>query len=538
MKKLITITIFSLILLLAACNKTETTSLRAYVNKNMEVKTTEVKFKVSYVDPEETLDNNDFTIKVSSKDDSFEEEVEIKKGREVTVTFDKLKSATEYTIDVLGTVDGKEVNLRITANKTFTTLIVGDIKEDPILIETTEDFIDMQPKKHYRLAKDIDFKGESLTPLFSAGTPFTGSFDGDGNSIKNINLTESKDVNKPYLSIFGYASKSIITNVTFDNIHINNDENSYSGIHYVGLVVSKVSNNDFEMSNITIKNSSLTIKHNVNKISTNRNLYVGLLGGSVQGKIYDIKIIDSELNVTQHGVNGSYAGTDISTTGTYVGGALGLVESDKGLGINQISVLDTTITVNINQDKLTKGSGSLYVGGVFGANRSDRKFRDIVADTKIVINHTNFIDPKNEDEEEVEIDFDKLDLIYVGGIGSVIKPNTENLYYFGEIEVNLDTQIKKVIVGLVTAQTNKSSIKVAASGSINISTDADEKTPVDYSIYNYRTNQKWDGFDDNVKLFNNPTVTVDGDLKELLGFEVIDSLDELIDSEFILNEIE
>ncbi|MFA5692425.1 MAG: hypothetical protein WC907_02315 [Acholeplasmataceae bacterium] len=528
MKKTISILSFSLILFLIGCNTTVKTNLRAYIT-NMSAKSTEVTFKVEVRDPDGELDSNEFKVVLSHEDDIKEEETTLSKGQLKTFTFQDLKRDTKYEIEVFGTKDEKLVSLTISSNKTFETLKQGDVKEDPLILTTTEEFLAMNAKKHYKLGADLDFLDESFTPLFTSGTPFTGSFDGDDHTIKNIQMTSSKDVNKPYLSIFGYASNSTIKNTNFDNIHINNDENSYTGIHYVGLIVSKVSNNNFELTNITIKNSSLTIKHNINNITTNRNLYVGLLGGSVQGKIANIDIIDSELKVTQLGLNGRYAGTDIATTGTYVGGAVGLVESDKGFGISKISVIDTEVEVIINQDKPGKGSGDLYVGGVFGANRSDRKFSEVISNTKITITHTN-------DEETEE---EKLDNIFIGGISATIKPNSENLYYYGEIKVDLTTKIKNVYASLITPITNKSSTYVLASGNITINTlDEDNKTSTTLGVYYYRNNEKWTSYDENVKVYNNPTITVDESPFDLSSYEVVTDISDYIQSEYLLSFID
>src|SRR5690606_30695400 len=254
-------------------------------------------------------------------------------------------------------------------NTAFETLAQGDTQEDPLFISTPEKFQALgdkdsgNHKRHFKLTADLDFEGAEFTPLFTSGTPFTGSVDGDGHTIKNLKITVKANVNRSYLSIFGYASRATIKNINFENILIDNNEQPYTGIHYVGVVVSKVSNNDFVMENITIDNASITIRHNINQSALNRNLYAGLVGGSLQGKLANITVTNSELNITQNAVNGTYKGNDAATAGTYVGGIAGLIEQDKGISINKLAVIDSTIDVYVNQDKKALGGGLVFVGG-------------------------------------------------------------------------------------------------------------------------------------------------------------------------------
>src|SRR5690606_7517456 len=382
-------------------------------------------------------------------------------------------------ITVVGTKNGADLQLYKSATA-FKTLAQGDEESDPITIVSVDQFRNMNAKKHYKLGADLDFNNASLSPLFTSGTPFNGTFDGNGHTIKNIQLTESNDVYKSYLSIFGYASKSKIMNVNFDNITIDNDARPYTGIHYVGIVVSKVSNNDFVLENITISNSEITLRHNINQSALNRNLYVGLVGGSLQGKLSNITVVDSSLNVTQNGVNGVYSGTDMSTAGTYIGGIAGLIEQDKGVSTSKLAVIDTEINVNVNQDKKSLGSGLLYVGGIFGANRSDKNLSELVSNAVITIDYKKHADTEAE----------KLDKIYVGGIiGSLLKAQISNVYNYGAIDVTLDAKIGEIQSALIVANTTPSASLVVAQCSINITAPETFTNTID--VYNYLSFGAW-----------------------------------------------
>ena len=60
------------------------------------------------------------------------------------------------------------------------------------------------------------------TPIGTAENPFTGTFDGNHKTIKNLALVESEaKESKAYVGFFGYAKDATIKNVTFENVYIN-----------------------------------------------------------------------------------------------------------------------------------------------------------------------------------------------------------------------------------------------------------------------------------------------------------------------------
>ena len=60
------------------------------------------------------------------------------------------------------------------------------------------------------------------TPIGTETHPFTGTFDGNGKTIKNLALVESEaKEGKAFVGFFGYAKDATIKNVTFENVYIN-----------------------------------------------------------------------------------------------------------------------------------------------------------------------------------------------------------------------------------------------------------------------------------------------------------------------------
>ena len=74
---------------------------------------------------------------------------------------------------------------------------------------------------------DIDLSAQrsltsNWTPLGSSEVPFTGVFDGNGHTIKNLILVEEEaKEGKAYIGFISYAKNATIKNVTFENAYIN-----------------------------------------------------------------------------------------------------------------------------------------------------------------------------------------------------------------------------------------------------------------------------------------------------------------------------
>lgn len=519
MKRFITLTVLLLTLVLVACTQPVKSNARAYVT-SVVANTQDASFRVEVRDPDNELEHRTFVIKIESASHGLEEVIEIPKNGVRTINFENLNRETTYAVRVLGRKAGADLELYYKSDA-VKTVKQGDVEKDPLMISTKEEFLNMDSKKHYKLTADLDFQDESFAPLFSSGAPFNGSFDGDNHTIKNINLVAESDVYKSYLSIFGYASKSTIKNIKFDNITIDNASKPYIGIHYVGIVVSKISNNEFLLDNIEITNSDVTIKHNLNQSATNRNLYIGLLGGSLQGTISNITIKDSTLNVIQNGVNGTYSGADAATTGTYIGGVVGLIEQDKGINISNIAFMDSEVNVEINQDKKSLGTGQIYIGSIFGSYRSDKNVSNLVSNGQIHVTHT-----KHQDTEDT-----KLDMLYVGGlVGSMTKASLQEAYFFGEVVATLSHPLNRVYTGLVAAQATKSGVRILGGGSILVQSSTGTQIVPTSEVYPYTWREK----SSEVKVLSTSTITIDGQLADLSGFGV-ETPDTFLTSDFIKN---
>ena len=99
--------------------------------------------------------------------------------------------------------------------------LVGDV----VSLKSLAKFVNGGNKlqgKSVKLTADIDLAGEEWTPIGNSTNTFNGTFDGNGKSIKNLNIveTEAKE-GKAYIGFFGYAKNATIKNVTFENVNLN-----------------------------------------------------------------------------------------------------------------------------------------------------------------------------------------------------------------------------------------------------------------------------------------------------------------------------
>ncbi len=103
-----------------------------------------------------------------------------------------------------------------------------------------------------RLGADIDLMNSSFAPIGTKSKPFTGVFDGNGYSIKNVNITSSGD----NVGLFGYVKGGIVKNVFLEKGTVKGESNigSLVGVNE-GLVYNSISD-----ANVVSASSATQIK--------------------------------------------------------------------------------------------------------------------------------------------------------------------------------------------------------------------------------------------------------------------------------------
>lgn len=117
------------------------------------------------------------------------------------------------------------INAIPSIDDTFAVATAEDLATIAEMVQAGENFTG----KTVTLVGDIDLSAttrnavaSNWTPIGTSDKPFTGAFDGNGYTIKNLALVESEaKEGKAYIGFFGYAKNATIKNVTFENVYIN-----------------------------------------------------------------------------------------------------------------------------------------------------------------------------------------------------------------------------------------------------------------------------------------------------------------------------
>lgn len=147
-------------------------------------------------------------------------------------SWDGVGSTADGTNDIWEFRTGDHAIAYFDNETTYTIPFTGDgTTTSPYLISTTSEFnsIGENPRwmgASFRLANNLDFS--AITPVKIGGrqVPFTGAFDGNGNELSNIVIT---DPSENYTGVFGIVSYggSGLTNLTLTNLDV-------TGANYTG----------------------------------------------------------------------------------------------------------------------------------------------------------------------------------------------------------------------------------------------------------------------------------------------------------------
>ena len=353
----------------------------ALVNSKMTLESVPTTFNVatSDVDDEQTVEfvynavpgGEDKTITVNGENYYYAGMNYVFAGSNVTLTYDiqtSLNSSTNYatvnnTISDVPVRENYRTNIvgnLLTSTTDYEIIVDADFNANDYTVEdgasyltisTAEELVKVAEEiaagnEEYTsimLGGDIDLAELALTrsavtsnwtPVGTEEKPFTGMFDGNGYTIKNLALveTEAKE-GKAFIGFFGYAKNATIKNVTFENVYINipclDIDHSQGHIGAVAgslegtcliedvtvkgditVYATQTANGASRVAvvaggnsygNVTMKNVHVIANEGSSLIANNN---TGALAGQLQGKIY-FENCSSNINVT---VNKFFAG--------------------------------------------------------------------------------------------------------------------------------------------------------------------------------------------------------------------------------------
>ncbi len=226
--------------------------------------------------------------------------------------------------------NGLEIGITVTAGAK----VEGDgSAEDPFEVPDATTLGIMVPilasngTYHFRQTATIEF---TEADLIIDITEFTGSYDGNGFTVKNYNFsTEASDYP---VGMFGKINGGSVTNLTISDSKVTSG-NTIAG---TGIVAGEITNSA-TISNVTVENC--TVKNNV-----------GNIGGAV-GKVTGASSVESV----------TVSGTEVTTAQGSAGGVVGIMPDEDSV-IAAPVVKNTTVT---SGETVSDGENEVFNGGVF-----------------------------------------------------------------------------------------------------------------------------------------------------------------------------
>ena len=288
------------------------------------------------------------------------------------------------------------------ANRDGSTLTGEGTDGAPYEISSEDDLITMvsmveggEAGAYYIQTEDIEVTADSINPIGSASTPFTGSFDGQSHKITGYKQRLTADDGN-YGGLFGYAENAVIKNIVMESVNINNTgSNAYAG-GIVGYMEGGTLTNCKTLSGSVSSGyyaggvvGYLSLEGTITGFENGATVSGSTLAGGIVGVISSYNLALSRMKNTG-AVNGDKAGGITGGSGkisssnnsgaitgtTYAGGIsgesgsavtdcsnTGKVKAEIAGGIIGHGTSSSSVAKSSNQGEI---SGSVCIGGIMG----------------------------------------------------------------------------------------------------------------------------------------------------------------------------
>ena len=239
-------------------------------------------------------------------------------------------------------------------------------------LETRAAAADSFAGKTFVLNADIDLGGNEWKPIGMGGKHFEGIFDGQGHTIKGLQVTE-RNGNDRFALFCSLAGSAQIKNLVIDEAYIKypaDGEDCYAS----AIAGTIYGSNTFE--NITVKNSTITGNNKVGAIFAHD-------GSSIQ------------ITIDNCHVDNCYIASEDTADGGCVGGLIGYYATgikNKPNTISNSSVKNSTI-VGINSSDSGKRANSEFIGSILTKDAMVLNIVDCVVEHNEFSQTTNGVAP-------------------------------------------------------------------------------------------------------------------------------------------------
>ncbi len=174
---------------------------------------------------------------------------------------DKTEEITDAKITHSGSFNKETATVENGVKKLYYTTLDGVY----YMIDTVEKLTkNPYADAHYTLTEDLDFDGKYWPAAFTTSA-FTGTFDGNGHTIKNVSITQNNNQNR-FFGLFGQVSGGAdIKDITFESITSTiKSYSNYTSASF-GIFAGEI-DDGAQVSGITLKDSRLVIEKGLNLI--------------------------------------------------------------------------------------------------------------------------------------------------------------------------------------------------------------------------------------------------------------------------------
>ena len=335
------------------------------------------------------------------------------------------------------------------------------------------------------LVSDIDLSGINWMPIGDNYKPFTGSIDGKGYTISNMNINVNKDnfadyisLKNPNLSIelgfFGKTANATISNLNFKNSSVLLASDVFDEIVNKTYQNKQTGFNDAQIGHIAI-GTVAGMMSRTTYTSTIENTMVKVENSSIQGFSYNAwgaGVIANGIG----GVVGVMAESQISNIdvtaeifanyqineGSKIGGIAGFISAfDTTIGIEgnvasaaqKSKINNAVVSANVQtRYKLTEISESNYdkynLVGLVAAVATNTEITDVV------VKNSNITDPAGKINQNIVETGDAILARVSAGVGEAIRVTTFGGATFADEASAYNTIIKNLSIENVTADIN------------------------------------------------------------------------------------
>lgn len=254
-------------------------------------------------------------------------------------------------------------------------------KEEPFQIASAEDLRtlsyvgddDLMRSSYYRQTVDINLAGEPFTPISNIDAPFTGTYDGGGHVISNMNVSTAG----ANAGLFGYLKSATVKDIVIEGATV------LAGANYAGAIAGVLNGGSISGCRVDANSSISSAARGAGGIvgfvrngtisgcATHASMTAGTdIAGGIAGYLntnaatQEILVINCSFEPVYKEGKMAAARLQTSTEDAYMGGIAGSANAASGMG--KVSIVNCYAYPLEMHSTQTAGTKVNYIGGIVG----------------------------------------------------------------------------------------------------------------------------------------------------------------------------